>query len=117
MKNIPNKIYLNLGTISETECNDTEDFHELSEVTWCEDKVDEFDIEYVRSKWIDASEELPKDGQAVLAVNKAMLPAAFVSRYIEDGKGLVIDIKNEQGEVLLQVPVTHWLPLPSDKIE
>ena len=43
MKNIPKKIYLQVGD----EC-DGEDFKELSEVSWCKDKIYENDIEFVR---------------------------------------------------------------------
>ena len=42
MKNKPEKIYLNLGTNTEVE-----DFKTLSEVTWCEDKVNDDDLEFV----------------------------------------------------------------------
>ena len=50
MKNIPNKIYLNLGL---QEGSADIDFDELSEVTWSKDKVDADDIEYVRKEPVD----------------------------------------------------------------
>ena len=40
MKNIPNKIYLQVGD----ECPDDADFEELGEVSWNKDKVFENDI-------------------------------------------------------------------------
>jgi hypothetical protein len=43
-KNLPNKIYLNVGDIYTFE--EEVDFKELDEVTWCEDKIDDNDIEY-----------------------------------------------------------------------
>ncbi len=43
MKNIPNKIYLQIGE----DC-DSDDFKELTEVTWCEDSIDSNDIQYMR---------------------------------------------------------------------
>lgn len=43
MKNLPDKIYLNLGL---TEDCANVDFNELCEVTWSVDKVDDSDIEY-----------------------------------------------------------------------
>ena len=48
MKNIPTVIYLQLGPQSPDE---TDDFNELSKdgaVSWCADKIDEHDIEYLR---------------------------------------------------------------------
>lgn len=50
MKNIPNKIYLNLGL---QEDSTDIDFNELSEITWSQDKVDADDIEYVRKEPVD----------------------------------------------------------------
>ena len=52
-KNIPNKIYLNVGD------EPFEDFNELSieDITWCPDSVDEYDIEYVRPTPHDRLEE------------------------------------------------------------
>jgi hypothetical protein len=46
MKNIPKKIYLNLGLDSELDLEQVKDFNELREVTWCEDRQSESDIEY-----------------------------------------------------------------------
>jgi hypothetical protein len=68
MKNIPKKIYLNLGENIE----DFEDFNELGEVTWCTDKVGDGDIEYQRKPiWHDLREnpnDLPEDFMVVLVI-------------------------------------------------
>ena len=42
MKNVPEKIYLQIGE----DCPDDVDFYELSEITWCADKIHDNDIEY-----------------------------------------------------------------------
>jgi hypothetical protein len=47
MKNLPDKIFLNLGDLTEEEYNET-DFQELSEVTWSEDDVQGRNVEYIR---------------------------------------------------------------------
>ena len=46
MKNIPRKIYLQIGEDAELAA----DFNELSreDITWCEDKINDNDIEYTR---------------------------------------------------------------------
>ena len=44
MKNIPNKIYLQIGEKTPKDA----DFEELNEVTWCQDRINDNDIEYVR---------------------------------------------------------------------
>lgn len=50
MKNLPEKIYLNLGDLTEEEYNEL-DFHDLfsEEVTWSEDDVQGRNVEYVRT--------------------------------------------------------------------
>ena len=66
MKNIPNKIFLNIGY--EPEMGD--DFNDLGEVTWCVDKVNDNDIEYQRKTiWHDLRKnpsDLPKDSVDVI---------------------------------------------------
>ena len=47
MKNLPDKIYLNLGDLTEEEYNEL-DFNDLSEVTWSNDDVQCRNVEYVR---------------------------------------------------------------------
>lgn len=46
MKNAPEKIYLQV--CEENECD--ADFHDHEEVTWCEEKIHDSDIEYTRKK-------------------------------------------------------------------
>ncbi len=48
MKNIPEKIYLNIGCADITTDNTVDDFNELTEITWCADKINDDDIEYSR---------------------------------------------------------------------
>jgi hypothetical protein len=46
MKNIPQKIYLQIGEDVSTKENDS-DFNNLAGVSWCADKINNTDIEYV----------------------------------------------------------------------
>lgn len=64
MKNVPDKIYLQIDADGET----PEDFKELACVSWCEDKIYDNDIEYVKSNpgeqgqeeaWADLLFKLP----------------------------------------------------------
>lgn len=50
LKNIPNKIYLNLGL--DGECGEV-DFNELDDITWSQDEISDGDIEYVRKENVD----------------------------------------------------------------
>ena len=45
MKNIPKRIYLQVDGYNEK----PEDFKDLREVTWCENKINKTDIEYTRT--------------------------------------------------------------------
>nr|DAT13029.1 MAG TPA: hypothetical protein [Caudoviricetes sp.] len=45
MKNIPKRIFLNLGDIEDL---GVKDFKELSDITWSEERVFDSDIEYIR---------------------------------------------------------------------
>ena len=44
MKNIPSEIYLQINA----ELDEFESFSDLEEITWCEDRISDTDIEYVR---------------------------------------------------------------------
>lgn len=48
MKNQPNKIHLNIGT------DGVEDFKELREVTWSEDRINDSDLEFISVSFISA---------------------------------------------------------------
>lgn len=69
MKNIPKKIYLQVGDLTDDEIKNS-DFNELSEVTWCKEKVSATDIEYVRSD----SGEQQKSGATIAVVAETDLP-------------------------------------------
>lgn len=59
MKNLPNKIYLQVGEMTADEIREA-DFDELSEVTWCKEKVSPTDIEFIRS---DSNARIPEKYQ------------------------------------------------------
>lgn len=49
MKNVPDKIYLNIGEDQDLLGYDVDFTKDLAEVTWCEDRIHESDIEYVKA--------------------------------------------------------------------
>lgn len=59
MKNLPEKIYLQVDADGET----PEDFNELKGVTWCAERINKTDIEYYRS--LTLREILEKQGSQV----------------------------------------------------
>jgi len=50
MKNIPKKIYLQIG---DCDCEDWNDVYPLNGITWCIDKISDNDIEFIRKEQID----------------------------------------------------------------
>ena len=58
MKNIPKKIYLQLGF--DVDEWPSLDFNKCSEVTWCEDRQHESDIEYVLVKDVESASQSPE---------------------------------------------------------
>jgi len=99
MKNIPNTIYLNTGTDIN---DDIDDFSELSEVTWCVDKIHDGDIEYKRArshKWhnlIKTPTDLPDTRRNVLI-------------QIKDGSGFILDIgRYGSGNMNMLDKIVHW---------
>jgi hypothetical protein len=68
--NVPARIYLNLG--DPYEMGEIQ-FQQLTDVTWCEDQIDDTDIEYVRADTSAQSEGLRKDAlDALLAAEDAL---------------------------------------------
>lgn len=89
MKNLPDKIYLNLGDLSEEEHNEL-DFHDLSQVTWSEDDVQGRNAEYVRKDafveraceyWYQYNRDIVKNHGA-----KAVLGCGEFTVHVEDFK-------------------------------
>jgi hypothetical protein len=54
LKNLPDKIWIQVGEIDIDFDNDFEKLRESNEVTWCEHKIDNWDIEYTRSSLIES---------------------------------------------------------------
>lgn len=104
MKNIPDKIYLNLGD----ECPYNADFRNLSEVTWSEDKVSDNDIEYVRkSEWINVKERLPEDDRLVLAhFADVDSPLEYATAYYRNG------VWNVPDDWYYDCRIDYWMPIP-----
>lgn len=114
MKNIPTVIYLQLGPQSPDE---TDDFNELSKdgaVSWCADKIDEHDIEYIRQAWTSVSDKLPepinKNSESdYLLCTQRDFSQPFVGWYnFANQTWHVAHYKADSDPVT----VTHWMPLP-----
>ena len=81
MKHIPNKIYLNIGC----DPKEVEDFNDLSEVTWCSDKICDSDIEYTRKPiWHDLRKnpnDLPNNERRVLVISDYHVVTSIYSNH------------------------------------
>jgi hypothetical protein len=107
IKNAPKKIYLNVGVDSDPD--DSIDFKELHEVTWCEDRVDDSDIEYTRDNgWISVKtppEEKPYRLEYVIIhkSNGVRMEAMYNTRVKRFFNRDFTELNHD---------VTHWQPLP-----
>lgn len=107
MKNIPETIYLQTGEDTEN----IEDFNQLEGVTWCKDRINESDLEYVRkrSPWISVKDMLPEEGQMVFALTQRegifyIRQETFYRQKYLDGYGKWIHGNSR---------VLAWTPIPS----
>lgn len=113
MKNLPESIFLNLGEMSEEDFRET-DFAEARkewEITWCEDKVYEHDIEFIRkdlaagSQWHRYDKDKPTKELSALVIHA---DTNFGIRHaIKDKKGNFILSKSERGYAPL-----FWMEVP-----
>ena len=58
MKNIPDIIYLQVGEDDEEICGEIDFEKDLTDVTWCQDRIGDRDIEYIRLSQLPGEEEL-----------------------------------------------------------
>lgn len=113
MKNLPAAIFLNLGELSEEDFRET-DFAEARkewEITWCEDKIHDHDVEYVRkdlaegAKWHRYDDEKPTKEMSALIVHA---DSSFAIRFtVKDRKGNFALPKSEKGYAPL-----FWMEVP-----
>ena len=109
MKNVPNKIFLNIGY--EPEKGD--DFNDLGEVTWCVDKVNDNDIEYQRKPiWHDLRKnhgDLPKEfNMVIISIEQENGNTRSDNGYY-DGKRWWVDEESEIPNILA------WMEIPKFK--
>ena len=102
MKNIPNKIYLNIGYEPEKD----DDFNDLGEVTWCVDKVNNNDIEYQRKPiWHDLRKN-PKDLPDTM--RSVLIEIKDYDRYISDVGEYITDDNIDPNEKPLLDKTIRW---------
>lgn len=96
LKNLPDKIWIQVGEIDIDFDNDFKKLRESNEVTWCEHKIDNWDIEYTRSSLIESlinqevekriKERMPSEEEINKQAEQAM------QRDTKDGRiGIIID--------------------------
>ena len=114
MKNIPDKIYLNI----DYSVPDDSDFRDLdfSEVTWSEYRIFTSDISYSRdgSGWIPVSKSLPplyKKVQ-VIAQQNGRMEVFFDRRISARCPYPQEDLYGWDWEISDRSHVTHWAPIP-----
>lgn len=117
MKHIPNKIYLNIGC----DPKEVQDFSELSEVTWCADKINDSDIEYQRKPiWHDLRKnpnDLPEEVTPCLMViikYEGWLPSCRNSLYFGKNEKKMWMVNEKQYECGDE-HILAWMEIPEFK--
>ena len=98
MKNLPKKIYLNFGDdFIDREDYESTDFRDLSEVTWCEDRIYETDAkiweDFLTDKGILFELVAPKDNTTKLDAKSFAYRTGWTKQTNEHGRdaaGLVV---------------------------
>ena len=121
MKNIPQKIYLQVDTESD---KPTGDYYDLCEVTWCQDRINNSDLEYhynPLSQWIPVEAELPPfdTNCIVFDKNSKSVSVGFRTDKISFSINDIPVDSIKQGIWFLYAwdeprEVSHWMPLPAD---
>lgn len=112
MKNLPKRIYLNIGD----GVPDDVDFRDLEEVTWSEERINDNDIAFTRKpQWISVEEELPEEGQAIIirVIHKEVKSGKIFESYFDtfyfEQYGFEIEERPQRGKIS---KVIHWMPKP-----
>lgn len=105
MKNLPERIYLNIGD----ECPDDVDFRELSEVTWSEERVSDNDIQYQRqSEWISVEDKIPPSTTVLLCASMMQDVSMALCVFIK-GRFMIYDRTFKYDKEFYP---THWMFIP-----
>lgn len=115
MKNIPERIFLNIQEDDIKEFNDFSVMNRRSVITWSECQIYDDDIEYVKKDfpWINVNERLPNEDEIVLCRMKSN--GAIVSGYIfisPGGYACVSTSPNFEFEDYGGYECDMWMPIP-----
>ena len=97
IKNIPDKIYLQVGDNIGWEV-DFKELEDTGEVTWCSDKIENWDIEYIRASELERlvnqeaekriAERMPSDEEMESEIDRSPIDMAFAGGFAECYKWL-----------------------------
>lgn len=105
----PTRIYFQTGDEPPTD---------YSECTWCADRINDSDVEYVRAdrQWISVEERMPEKFCVVLTQHiDDLYPCAaytFDGVWLRETEGPEDDMGEGKNMPLCRPP-THWQPLPA----
>lgn len=113
MNNIPQKIWLNVGLNNNDE--KVEDFKELSEVTWSEEKIFDRDIPFERAinknnLWHSVADVLPPLDTVVLINTKDY--GTITARYDKGWEGVEVPLFYSADCARTANEVDYWMEIP-----
>ena len=117
MKNVPEHIYLNIGS------DDANDFNDLTEVTWCVDSTSDSDIKYTRThtrKWhnlIKNPKDLPDTRRKVLIqIQDCNTNILNIGRYCAGNSNMLDEIPHWERDHVYG-KIVAWIEAPEFKIK
>lgn len=113
MKNIPQRIFLNIQEDDMKEFNDFSVMNRRSVITWSECQIYDDDIEYVRKKspWISVKDRLPQPGEEVLLYDNHSIKQYLVG-WLREKKGYNSSMWALTNGYVKDNDITHWMPIP-----
>lgn len=104
MKNIPERIFLNIQEDDIKEFNDFSVMNRRSVITWSECQIYDDDIEYVKKEysWVNVNDSLPPSMKRVLVRSEYEGESYFEVAFMMNGKWMCHN----------STP-THWRPIPA----
>jgi hypothetical protein len=102
--NVPARIYLNLGDLYEM---GEIPFQSLTDVTWCEDRIDDADIEYVRADASAQSEGLRKDAERYRHLRQCNSGSLVIVQIVGTGEDDQIVLTEEHADEAIDAALSQ----------
>lgn len=123
MKPIPETIYLQFhGDAAALTPEELQTYNKESDITWCEDRINDTDVEYHRataSPWTSVKDMMPEDVESLRIDGVIQLTKTVL---VWDGETMGTAVRERDGAGGVEWSadcnvdaefITHWMPIPA----